>query len=87
MRQLEVILAQCRTEAGEHYETHLDKFQNFLSRDEVVTLNSSFRRLDKLEEMYKILTILESYLERPSLDGRMDRQDLRKQLNEMLDNL
>jgi len=87
MRQLEEILAQCRSEAGEHYEKHIDTFQGIASRAEVVMFNSSVRRLDKMEEMYNILMILESYLQRPSLDGRTDRQDMRKKLKEMLDKL
>lgn len=43
--------------------------------------------LAKVEEMYNILTMLESYLQRPSLDGRTDRQDMRKKLKEALDKL
>jgi len=87
MRQLEDIYAQCRKEAHDHFEKHQDVFRGIMTRDDVVMFNSSARRLDKMEEMYKILTVLESYLQRPSLDGRMDRQDLRNKLKEMLDSL
>jgi hypothetical protein len=87
MRQLEEIHAQCRREAKEHYDKHLDTFQGVGSEAEVCLINASMRRLDKMEEMYNILTMLESYLQRPSLDGRPDRQEIRKKLKESLDSL
>lgn len=43
--------------------------------------------LDKIDNLSDIVTVLESYLSIPSLDGRTARQGLRKQMQEMLDNL
>ena len=87
MRQLEEILAQCRKEANDHFDKNIAVFKGIATRDEAVMIFSGLRKLDKMEEMYNILTILESYLLRPSCDGRIDRGDMRKKLKELLDSL
>lgn len=67
------------------FESHL-RYQ-FMKSIEDVKLEIIQGNLAKIEEMYKILTMLESYLQRPSLDGRTDRQEMRKKLKESLDSL
>ena len=42
---------------------------------------------EKLIEMYSIFQTLEEYLKYNSLDGKQERQPLRKKLQEMLNNL
>lgn len=87
MRKFEEILSQCRQEANEHYDAHIPTFQGITTRDEAVIIFGGLKRLDKMKEMYNILTMLESYLSRPSCDGRIDRSEMRKKLKELLDSL
>ena len=42
---------------------------------------------EKFMELWEIVTLLDSYLQRPSTDGQSDRQDLRNQLREMIDKI
>lgn len=58
-----------------------------ISENEIVALQANVRYGDKYREMYGILTVLEEYLKFGSLDGKMERQPLRKQLKEMLEKL
>jgi hypothetical protein len=42
---------------------------------------------DKFVQLWDIVNLLDSYLQMPSLDGRMDRQEMRKKLREMIDKI
>ena len=60
--------------------------QNILlaSKKEIFTLQQHTVIQNKFLQLYEIVKLLDSYLQIPTTDGRADRQDLRKQLREMI---
>ena len=42
---------------------------------------------EKFMELWETIELLNTYLQLPSLDGKMERQELRKKLREMIDKI
>jgi hypothetical protein len=60
---------------------------NIMTESEIVYFQTNARFCMKYREMYSILQTLEEYLKYNSLDGKQERQPLRKKLKEMLEAL
>lgn len=68
-------------------ELSKDPVCKIMTPQEIMTGQCEARFGDKYREMYSILQTLEEYLKYNSLDGKQERQPLRKKLKEMLEAL
>lgn len=86
MRTLKEIDEDVAAKAQSRAKTLSSPFFPF-TENEIILVNSEMQYGDKYREMYAILQTLNEYLSFASLDGKEERQVLRKKLKEMLDNL
>lgn len=86
LRELDnAALAKAKARAAELCGDSSDYFG--ISENEIIAVQADFQFGEKYRQMYAILQVLEEYLKFDSLDGKMERQPLRKKLKEMLEAL
>jgi hypothetical protein len=78
------LLEQSKVRAKELAESEM---LQVMREDEIVVAQYNARVSKKVGEMIAILTVLDNYLKYNSIDGRAERQPLRKELRQMLDAL
>jgi hypothetical protein len=54
---------------------------------ELIAFRHSVLAGNKYNQLYDIVSLLDSYLQTPSTDGRTERQQMRNSLREMIDKL